>query len=933
MAKIKDGENYLTKHLEHNDYYSENEKVTGKWVGRGAELLGLHGNLKHNDSSFEALRLNLHPETWEQLTLRNNTTRTLPDGTEVSNRVVFYDFQCSAQKSVSIMAILAGDKRLIEAHRKASENAFKEMERYATCRMGEERLRVPTCNLVAARFQHDSSRQLDPQLHSHFVVANATYDGEDWRALETFDVIKYIDYFGRIYQSEMALACRRLGYDIVQTEKGFEIEGVSPELIEKFSKRSQELEKAVAQFREKYGREPSVKEKNLMARETRGDKLTEIATSEVRALQWKQLSQTEKLQISSLRRLAVERPVAIISDAVEKALDRAKTLVFERVSVCERRQFLAAALFAGLGQVDFSSVQKRMFRGDLLFRNEFVTTMEHLQAERMSIRYVKEQQEAHEPLVKQVTQDLSDLSPERREAVEFVLSSKAGVMAIEGKSGVGKTTVLARVEEELNGVEQDVLFLAPTTVACQSLEKSVSGKVMTLQRFLLSNDVQTSAQNRLVVVDEVSLVSVRDGARLLALAQSHGFRLLLLGDARQILSVQAGDWFRLLRDKAKCPTASIDGIIRQKPGTLYHAIVTEMASGRALSGLQMLEKTSAVNEMPRYCEAAARHYVELRSSALGSVDLIAPTWHENYAITDEIRKLLKENGKIQNARSYEVFDSARWEVARKASARHYEKGHAVTFIRPVGGFAQGETVQVHEIKGNQVHVQTHDGRIAPLPLTRPRSFDVGQIRSIDVGVGDTILLRKNQWRLVNGHVSTVESIAGDGTIHLNSGLTIPPNYRTFTHGYCLTAFRSQSRTAEHVIVAGTSMDARSFYTALSRGRTGCDLFVTDFKVFKEQMAESLPRPSATDLIVQPPTHEERIKAILVHAQEHVRNARDILTEAHSIEEGVQGLTTHAKDAWRNDLPSFRLHYALRFCQESMRRLNLLQHHERQSTRN
>jgi hypothetical protein len=314
------------------------------------------------------------------------------------------------------------------------------------------------------------------------------------------------------------------------------------------------------------------------------------------------------------------------------------------------------------------------------------------------------------------------------------------------------------------------------------------------------------------------------------------------------------------------------------------------------------------------------------------VDLIAPTWHENYAITDEIRKLLKENGKIQNTRSYEVFDSLRWEVARKASARHYEIGQAVTFIRAVGGFARGETVRVHEIDGNQVRVQTHEGRMAVLPLTRPRSFEVGQIRSIDVGVGDTLLLRKNQWRLVNGHVSTVESIAGDGTIHLTSGLTIPTTYHSFTHGYCLTAFRSQSRTAEHVIVAGARMDARSFYTALSRGRSGCDLFVPDFKLFKEQMDESLPRPSATDLIVQPPTHEERIKAMLVYAQEHVRDACDLLKEAHSMREGIEDVAVHTKEAWRNDLPSFRLHDALRFCHESMRRLNSLQHHERQSTR-
>jgi conjugative relaxase-like TrwC/TraI family protein len=202
MAKIKGGEKYLTRHLEHNDYYSENERVTGKWVGSGAAQLGLSGDLRTDDPNFEALRLNLYPLTWEPLTLRTNTTRIEPDGKEVSNRVAFYDFQCSAQKSVSIMAILAGDRRLIEAHQRASESAFKHMEEYAACRMGEERLRISSGNLVAARFQHDSSRQLDPQLHSHFVVANATFDGGEWRALETYDIIKYIDYFGRIYPLE-----------------------------------------------------------------------------------------------------------------------------------------------------------------------------------------------------------------------------------------------------------------------------------------------------------------------------------------------------------------------------------------------------------------------------------------------------------------------------------------------------------------------------------------------------------------------------------------------------------------------------------------------------------------------------------------------------------------------------------------------------------
>ena len=119
----------------------------------------------------------------------------------------------------------------------------------------------------------------------------------------------------------------------------------------------------------------------------------------------------------------------------------------------------------------------------------------------------------------------------------------------------------------------------------------------------------------------------------------------------------------------------------------------------------------------------------------------------------------------------------------------------------------------------------------------------------------------------------------------------------------MTAFRSQSRTAHHVIVAGTNMDARSFYTALSRGRFGCDLFTPDFKLFKEQMKESIPRQCATDLILQAPTWEEKLKASQVRFQEYLRKANEILKEpAQPFAERVQSLATHTRDTWKQDLP-------------------------------
>src|ERR1700722_14071591 len=117
MAKIKDGSSYLEQHLAANDYYCENESVVGRWIGLGAERLGLEGEIHAGDRSFERLRNNRHPDGAGKLTPR--------DG---AHRIKFFDFQCSAQKSVSVMAVTMGDGRLLGAHDAAAEFALGELE-------------------------------------------------------------------------------------------------------------------------------------------------------------------------------------------------------------------------------------------------------------------------------------------------------------------------------------------------------------------------------------------------------------------------------------------------------------------------------------------------------------------------------------------------------------------------------------------------------------------------------------------------------------------------------------------------------------------------------------------------------------------------------------------------------------------------------------
>ena len=155
-AKIRNGSTYLANPLSANDYYAKGERVTGEWVGKGAESLGLSGQVRPED--FEALRVNLRPDTGERLTPRTKETRqpTLAEAAQafwakqcrsgtaqevanfrltmkpVSNRVAFFDFQCSAQKSVSILAVLGGDRRLRIAHERAARLALSELELFAS---------------------------------------------------------------------------------------------------------------------------------------------------------------------------------------------------------------------------------------------------------------------------------------------------------------------------------------------------------------------------------------------------------------------------------------------------------------------------------------------------------------------------------------------------------------------------------------------------------------------------------------------------------------------------------------------------------------------------------------------------------------------------------------------------------------------------------
>ena len=235
-------------YYERDGFYTKDDpehREASAWSGKGAAALGLAGPV--DADTFRAILEGKVPDgSGTELGKRGK------DG-EIAHRPG-RDLTFSAPKSVSIAALVGGDERIVGAHDRAVQATLAWVEKNAV----ETRLQDPETGrmvraggqkAVVATFRHDTSRNLDPQLHTHSVLANMV-QGEDgkWRTMANEGLYERQKLIGAIYRNELAAGLARLGYDIEKTHADgrFEIAGVSREAIRAFSTRRAEIEAAMA---------------------------------------------------------------------------------------------------------------------------------------------------------------------------------------------------------------------------------------------------------------------------------------------------------------------------------------------------------------------------------------------------------------------------------------------------------------------------------------------------------------------------------------------------------------------------------------------------------------------------------------------------------------------------------------------------------------
>ena len=854
MAKIKDGSTYLGRHLTSNDYYSEKETVIGHWQGHAAEKLGLHGEIGPKDQAFELLRQNRHPDTSGKLTAR-----------DAHDRVSFFDFQCSAQKSVSIMAVTMGDVRLIEAHDRAAAIAFGELEKFSACQANTilQRNNRITGNLAAAVFGHNASRALDPQLHKHHVVANATWDKASgtWKALTEYEMVRAIRYAGKVYQNEMAKECHRLGYEVTPARDkqgnitGFELAGVSEEIRTRFSKRRAEVEKGVAAFVEKQGRQPTTAEVHAITVESRNAKLAEITTPEVLVAQRAQLSPAEWKHLSKLKAQAMARGVPDPSPTREReSLRLSVGHLFERRSVVPGHEVLAEALNQNLGSLDLGRLHKQAAQtglialDDKVWRHGLFSTPRGLAQERWAVGFIERTKGQHASLGRANPAKLEKLSPEQRQAVTEILGTRDQVVCLRGAAGVGKTTTMLALHDSLVEEGRPVLVCAPTSSAADTLRHDGMTQATTVAGLLKNVAPRDIPRGAVLIVDEAGLASNQQGSELLQLAERHDARVVFLGDTRQHTSVEAGDFLRILEAHSPLHRVELNDIRRQTVRE-YREAVRMMAVGAARDGMEKLDTMGWVHEgKAEYLRAAVGDYLKVSDQGrkLGGVLAVTPTWEENHAFTAMLRQELKAHGVLGTGVTVTAHEPLAWTKAQRGRAASYSPGLVVTFNRGCAGFKRGEFTPVTRVEAGQVWVAGHRGE-APLHL-RSENFTVAKAQTMEVCPGDKLLVRANDRssKLINGQTLNVTTVR-DGIIQTAEGRKIDTGkFRQFSYGFAVTSHRSQSKTTDHVVVAAARLDAKSAYVACSRGRLSCTVHTPDKSALLDRLPEG-NRPAALDM--------------------------------------------------------------------------------------
>jgi conjugative relaxase-like TrwC/TraI family protein len=873
------------------DYYTQAQELTGRWCGKGAAMLGLHGQITGEVGKQQWNRLcdNLHPLTGAKLMPRTREERRIG-----------YDINFHAPKSLSVLYSLTHDAQVLEAFREAVSATMAQMESEMQTRVragGRDEDRT-TGNLVYGEFVHTTARPVDgipdPHLHAHCFTFNTTFDKDEqrWKAGQFGGLKHNAPYFEAVFHAELAHRMQQLGLAVQRTRQGWELGDLPASIVKKFSRRTAQIEQEAAEKGIS-----SAKQKDKLGAKTRERKAKHLTHDELVQAWSARLSPEESMAVSRVARdLGVTRAdgdapsdpskhaskfkttplshgrhtaepaIPPSPDFTREVVELAKEHCFERSAVVPEREVLARAMRLGVGHVTPHAVIDAAVRSDLIAREiggrRMVTTREVLAEGQAILDCARAGRGACSALGSRDEKPVRDfLSDEQLSALRHVLSSTDRVVLLRGAAGTGKTTLM---QETVGAIERNgkrVFTFAPSAGASHGVLNEAGFTDANTVAMLLEDRAKHEAMRGQVIwIDEAGLLGSKATRRVLALASELHARVILSGDKRQHGSVERGGVLALLEREAGLVPAELRQIRRQ--GGAYKQAVMALSEGKVAEGFARLDELGWVREIPDRSQREhqlAKAYLE-SVRAKGSTLVVCPTHHEALAVTQEIRAMLRQQGKLQSpGTTYQQLRPVSLTLAERRDPLSYRSGDVLVFHKHAPGIRKGSKYVI--------------GREGPAPLAYADRYSVYRPDVISIAAGDRIRITKNRaprrevcgpsnMRLNNGDLLTVQAIDAKGDLELSNGARLSKDFGHIDYGYVVTSHASQGKSVDRVIVAQSSVSFRAssreqFYVSVSRGKSQALIVTDDKQALQEAVQQADQRMTATQLITMRLPHRNR----------------------------------------------------------------------------
>jgi conjugative relaxase-like TrwC/TraI family protein len=763
-----------------------------------------------------------------------------------------YDLTLRPPKSVSVLWAVADDGRraaIRDAHREAVNAVVDYYERHACYarRPTGDRGRIDTDGLIAAAFDHRTSRAGDPLLHTHVVCANLTRTAEGrWQAIDGRPIYDHAHAAGYLYQAHLRhVLTRTLGIEFGRVRNGYaEAEGVPRAVIKAFSKRRDEIEEVIAESG--YTSARAHQAATLATRKAKEYGTDALTLEESWRQEAMDLGFGEAEIAACFGHANVAEPPeasALFSHLAGPAGLTAQASTFTRQDVVEA---IAEAAGAGLDAAEIDRLASRFIASDQvralaaapgepgcgLWRRDGsrerspdlarFTMPELLTLEEQVLAWASEGFGSGAPTA---TSDAIDgalgarpeLSAEQVAMVHAVCGGTTGVQAIAGRPGSGKTHATAACVNAYLRSGVPVVGCALSAVAAAELEaatgllESTGRPASTIARLLIQAEDHGLAPGTVLIVDEASMVGTRDLARLGALVARAGGAMKLIGDPDQHGPVETGGLFRHLINAAgdRAPrlvenNRQEDGVDRQAVEEFRQEFV-ELALSRYDAAGKVVRSSTAAESYNAMADDWFAHV-----QAGGTDPMIAGTNHVRRALNERARSRMVASGALVGAAlslGDIDFQTGDWIVARRNA----------TVLRSPD--------RLHFVKNGS------SGRVVAVDAGR-------RTLTVDFDVEGTIDLPA--WYLEPGNVE---------------------------YGYARTSYGVQGATLERALYhPGDSSSFEEGYVALTRGRRDTRIYIVDgrtdvedetahgpherHEVGLETMAEALERRRSKTLAIE-----------------------------------------------------------------------------------